>query len=231
MKRRKLTSRLIEKSKEALLLAIEIYNKPTVQYRLEAFAIFYTNAWELLMKAKIVEDTKREKSIFSPRRKKTEIQSAIKTLIKDKKGHIDADILSLLERIEQNEKRKLETEQKDRSITFYEAISKTFPSKTDPIRANILDIQDLRNSSAHFFVEEIENIYSGLFQQGVLNYLRHLRLWFEDEIKITPRMLSLVFEFQPKNITPVRIRSKYPKDIQTFIQERQSAVIQNIETY
>jgi hypothetical protein len=29
----------------------------------------------------------------------------------------------------------------------------------------------------------------------------------------------------------VRIRSKYPKDIQTFIQERQSAVIQNIETY
>lgn len=44
-------SKLIEKAQEAFALAIEIYNKPTIQYRVEGFSFFICNAWELMLKA------------------------------------------------------------------------------------------------------------------------------------------------------------------------------------
>ena len=47
----KLIKELLNKSQEAFLMAIEIYNKPTIKYRLEGFGFFICNAWELLLKA------------------------------------------------------------------------------------------------------------------------------------------------------------------------------------
>ena len=47
-------SRLINKAKEAFVMAIEIYNKPSIQYRLEGFSFFICNAWELMLKAHII---------------------------------------------------------------------------------------------------------------------------------------------------------------------------------
>lgn len=47
---------LINKSKEASLMALEIINKPTIRYRTEGFCFFICNAWELLLKAKIIKD-------------------------------------------------------------------------------------------------------------------------------------------------------------------------------
>jgi hypothetical protein len=46
--------RLVEKSKEAFLLAVELYNKPTIRYRVEGCAFFLCNAWELLLKAYLI---------------------------------------------------------------------------------------------------------------------------------------------------------------------------------
>ena len=45
---------LLEKSKEAFLMAIEVYNKPTIRYRLEGFSFFICNAWELMLKAHLI---------------------------------------------------------------------------------------------------------------------------------------------------------------------------------
>jgi len=47
----KLDEKLVEKSKEAFCLAIELYNKPTIKYRVEGFSHFICNAWELMLKA------------------------------------------------------------------------------------------------------------------------------------------------------------------------------------
>jgi uncharacterized protein DUF3644 len=52
----KLVWRLVHKSMEGMLLAIEIVNKPTIPYRMECFLFLLINSWELLMKAKIVLD-------------------------------------------------------------------------------------------------------------------------------------------------------------------------------
>ena len=36
--------KLITKSQEAFILAIELYNKPTIKYRVEGFSFFICNA-------------------------------------------------------------------------------------------------------------------------------------------------------------------------------------------
>ena len=50
----KLIEKLLEKSKEAFILAIENYNKVTIKYRVESFAFFVCNAWELMLKAHLL---------------------------------------------------------------------------------------------------------------------------------------------------------------------------------
>lgn len=47
-------SRLLDKSQEAFLLAIELYNRPTIRYHAEGCCFFLCNAWELMLKAHII---------------------------------------------------------------------------------------------------------------------------------------------------------------------------------
>lgn len=47
--------RLIDKSIEAFMMAIEVYNKPSIKYRIEGFALFICNAWELMLKAYMIK--------------------------------------------------------------------------------------------------------------------------------------------------------------------------------
>jgi len=50
----------------ALLAAIEIYNKPQIEYRDECFSILLVNAWELLLKAIL---SKNKQRIFYPKKR------------------------------------------------------------------------------------------------------------------------------------------------------------------
>jgi len=55
--------KLVEKSIEAFILGLEVYNKPTIKYRIEGFSFFIVNAWELMLKAELL---KRGESIYYP---------------------------------------------------------------------------------------------------------------------------------------------------------------------
>ena len=68
-----LVDRLIEKSIEAFIMGLEVYNKPTIKYRIEGFSFFVVNAWELMLKAVLL---KRGESIFY----KTKNQGPAQTL-------------------------------------------------------------------------------------------------------------------------------------------------------
>lgn len=48
-----------KKSIDSFLLALEVFNKPTIEYRLEGCVFFLCNAWELLFKAKLLSDDKK----------------------------------------------------------------------------------------------------------------------------------------------------------------------------
>ena len=46
---------LASKSVDAMLGAVEIYNKPNFAYREESFSILAINSWELLLKARVLQ--------------------------------------------------------------------------------------------------------------------------------------------------------------------------------
>jgi hypothetical protein len=48
--------RFLQKAEAALVSSIEVYNRPTFAYREETFAILALNAWELLLKAKLLSE-------------------------------------------------------------------------------------------------------------------------------------------------------------------------------
>ena len=52
--------KLADNAIDACIAAIELYNKPDFAYREEAFAILMFNAWELLLKARIVQESSRK---------------------------------------------------------------------------------------------------------------------------------------------------------------------------
>jgi hypothetical protein len=60
MSRLNRSARLLQNAEAALISAIEIYNKPAFAYREETFAILALNAWELLLKAKLLEVSKNK---------------------------------------------------------------------------------------------------------------------------------------------------------------------------
>jgi hypothetical protein len=51
----KLYNKLIKRSLNAFTVALEVYNRPSLENRVEAFAIMMTNAWELLLKSQILK--------------------------------------------------------------------------------------------------------------------------------------------------------------------------------
>lgn len=58
---KELVQHLLDKSLESFILGLEIFNKPTIKYRIEGFSFFICNAWELMLKAELI---KKDKSIY-----------------------------------------------------------------------------------------------------------------------------------------------------------------------
>ncbi len=54
-----------------MLAAIEVYNKPTVEYREQTFAILATNAWEIILKARLVQQAGGKSYVIYQRKKKS----------------------------------------------------------------------------------------------------------------------------------------------------------------
>lgn len=46
---------LLKRSLDAFILSLEVYNRPTLDNRVEAFCILAVNAWELLLKAELIK--------------------------------------------------------------------------------------------------------------------------------------------------------------------------------
>ena len=54
------SKQMAERSVEALTAAVGVYNRPTEPYRVEQFTILACNAWELLLKARILQLNKNK---------------------------------------------------------------------------------------------------------------------------------------------------------------------------
>lgn len=93
-----IADKLIEKSKEAFILAIEIYNKPTIKYRVEGFSFFICNAWELMLKAYMIV-SQGEDSIYyhdNPNRTIT-LEKCLQKVITNEKAPVRRNLLKIIE--------------------------------------------------------------------------------------------------------------------------------------
>ncbi len=61
-----LKDRLLDKSIEAYVLALETVNRLTIRYRLESFCFLLCNAWELMLKSKLIHDSGDDESAYYP---------------------------------------------------------------------------------------------------------------------------------------------------------------------
>ena len=89
-------TRLIEKSIEAFILGMEIYNKPTIKYRIEGFSFFVVNAWELMLKATLLD---RGENIYYPNKpdRTIGVEDAIRKIYTDKNTRIRLNLEKIIE--------------------------------------------------------------------------------------------------------------------------------------
>jgi len=65
----KLAKALLRKSQDNMLLALELYNRPSLENKIDGFVVLFCIAWEQLLKAKLIERD-GEKSIYKKLNKK-----------------------------------------------------------------------------------------------------------------------------------------------------------------
>lgn len=71
--------KLTERSLDSFTLALEVYNRPSLKNRVEAFSIMIINAWELLLKARISKE-KSYNDIFYSNGNSLAISDTLKTV-------------------------------------------------------------------------------------------------------------------------------------------------------
>jgi EC042_2821-lke REase/Protein of unknown function (DUF3644) len=62
-----LAQALVRRSRDNMVLALEVYNRPSLTNRLDAFSMLFTTGWEQLLKAELIEQS-GEAMIFRPKK-------------------------------------------------------------------------------------------------------------------------------------------------------------------
>ena len=93
-----LSERLLDKSKEAFVMAIEIYNKPSIRYRLEGFSFFICNAWELMLKAHMINKFGESSIYFSDKPGRTiSLENCIQKIFTNEKAPLRLNLSKIIE--------------------------------------------------------------------------------------------------------------------------------------
>ncbi|WAW14418.1 DUF3644 domain-containing protein [Peptostreptococcus equinus] len=88
--------KMIEKSIEAFILGLEVYNKPTIKYRIEGFSFFIVNAWELMLKAELLN---RNQSIYykDDHERTLSVSNTIEKIYSDKNTRIRLNLEKIID--------------------------------------------------------------------------------------------------------------------------------------
>lgn len=92
------SERLVDKAKEAFVLAIEIYNKPSINYRLEGFSFFICNAWELMLKAHMINKYGEESIYYSDKPNRTiTLENCVQKVFTNEKSPLRKNLEKVIE--------------------------------------------------------------------------------------------------------------------------------------
>lgn len=94
----KLVEQLVQKSREAFIMGLEVFNKPTLKYRVEGFAFFVCNAWELMLKAEMVKQLGEDSIYFKDNPDRTiSISKAIEKVFTNDKDPLRKNLEKIVE--------------------------------------------------------------------------------------------------------------------------------------
>ena len=190
--RMSLSADLAAKSVQAVISAIEIYNKPNFSYREEAFTLLMTNAWELLLKAKWVLDH-------------CENHECLYALVDDNKG---------------GKTPKLNRSGNPLSVGLTYLAAKLVEDNDSGLQRgchdNILALTEIRDNAAHFLNKDI---YLGrrvleIGTASLRNYLNLAIEWFQLDLS--------VYNFSLCHFVLPRFRScrtRYPRRLSQQVQK------------
>ncbi len=204
---------LFEKSVDAIISAIEIYNKPDFKYRGETFSILAINAWELLLKSKWLDinDNKIE-SLYVYYHKE------------NKNGE-----LSKKKFIRRN---NLSNTPYTHGLFYFLKNFNRIGLLHENIKKNIILLNEVRNFSVHLFNKS--NNFDSLIQEigsaTIKNFINLIKEWFcKDLTKYNFYLMPLGF-INLSEIDGVNI-SKEEENFFEFIQSFGSGISSENEDY
>ena len=156
-------SRQLEQNAEAALIsAIEIYNKPNFAYREETFAILALNAWELLLKARLLSLNRNSLKclcVYEQRRNKAGKVLTKKYVKKNRAGN--AFTIGL-----------------DKAIVALDGSSSPV---SEGVKKNLHALTEIRDNAVHF-VNAGPKLAKQVLEIGtacVLNFMEAAKKWFK----------------------------------------------------
>jgi hypothetical protein len=176
---------LVEKSRAACVAAVETYNRASAPYREENFAILMINAWELLLKARVVKENKGK------------LNSIHETYHKLKKDNTPSKVKVV----------KLTSAGLPYTIGIDKACNLCSGYSTDRVdmacAQNIAALVVIRDSATHFVVKSalLNHTLAEISLAAVRNYVIAAQKWFKvtfDDLNIASIPLS--FALDQKNI-------------------------------
>lgn len=186
---------LANKSVQAAVAAIEVYNKPNFSYREEAFALLMSAAWELLLKAKwLIDHTDSIESLYEYA---SDGQSG-KTPKTNRSGNpLSKGAVYLAGQL------------KDDKAAGFEAAS----------LANFLALVEIRDNAAHFLNKDL---YLGrrileIGTASLRNYLHLATEWFQLDLRQYNFFLMPISFYHGFESAEPATRAHYPEQVQRLL--------------
>lgn len=186
-----------EKSVQAAIAAIEIYNKPDFHFREEAFSLLMTNSWELLLKGKWLSDHNDDvTSLYKYEDDPTELGKK-RPRTNRCNNPITLGMTSLAQELSKDNNSGLEK----------------------PCLDNLLALVEVRDTSAHFLNKDL---YFGrrileIGTASIQNFVVLITEWFQIDLsRYNFFLMPLSFYHGFESATPVSV-SKYPEQMQHLL--------------
>lgn len=170
--RPQLYTKFVDKAEAALVAAVEIFNKPNFDYREETFALLAINAWELLLKAKILKEnnnTLKAIRVYETRQTKAGKKSKKLYLKRNRSG---APVTRSL----------------NECLNFLDnsAVTRVAPE----IKANLYALVAIRDESAHYIIaspllaEKVFEVAAATIKNFVILAQNWFSIDFEDSFSL-----------------------------------------------
>lgn len=153
---------MLDKAVSSMLAAIEVYNKPTFSFREEAFAIMSVNAWELLLKARILQlDRNRISAIVEYEKRQLADGNLSEKLYRKKNRSGNHVTIGLFK--------------------AHDLLVNKYGDKLDvAVRRNLEALTEVRDNAVHFINKEFDlrKKVHELGSANLKNFLHLVRQWF-----------------------------------------------------